>query len=81
MIKENKIIKENYAPSISFVKPSIHKKNEVKNAKRYFKKSIMHHVSFNAKYTCHACNQVGHLKYDCRFKRKMFIINEIYLGS
>ena len=70
MTNKNKILKDKSAPPISIVKPSMHKKNIFKYAKRYFKKPTMHHVFFNAKYTCHACNQVGHLKYDCPFKRK-----------
>ena len=34
------------------------------------KKHIMHSAPFIAKYTCHECNQVEHLKYDCPFKYK-----------
>ena len=64
-----KFLRKKYASLVSVVKPPMQEKNAFKNAKRPIK-PVMHHVSYNAKYTCHACNQVGHLKYDCPFKRK-----------
>ena len=79
---ENKILKQKSASSTSFVKPTTFKKGTIENTKRPKKNSVMHYIPYNARYTCHACNQIGHLKYDCPLKRNgLPSIKYIYMGS
>ena len=51
------------------VKPSMSKVTKNAYAKKPPKKPVMHRVSYNAQYTCYACNNVGHLSFECPFKR------------
>ena len=68
MTNENISLKEEHVSPIPSGKPPVIKKK----FSNHRKKPIMHSVPFNIKYTCHACNQVGHLKYDYPFKHKSY---------
>ena len=63
---ENRSLKERHIPHVLKRKPLVMNKKVFNHRK----KSFMHTNSFIDKYVCYACNQAGHLKFNCPTKHK-----------